>query len=58
MATKSIEVSVSRRILHIGSAAYPLTNIARVQSQVLEIKRWPPIRAFLVATLAWTANAA
>ena len=55
MATKSIEVSVSRRILHIGSAAYPLANIARVQSQVLEIKRWPAVRAFIVATLAWIA---
>jgi hypothetical protein len=55
MAIKSVEVSVSRRILHIGSAAYPLTNIARVQSQVLQIKRWPPIRAFIVATLAWIA---
>ena len=55
MATRSIEVSVSRRILHIGSAAYPLANIARVQSQVLEIKRWPAIRAFVVATLVWIA---
>jgi len=55
MATKSVEVSVSRRILHVGSAVYPLTNIARVQSLLLQIKLWPPIRAFIVATLAWIA---
>jgi hypothetical protein len=55
MATKTIAVSVSRRILHIGSAAYPLANIARVQSQELGIKRWPAIRAFILATLAWIA---
>lgn len=55
MAVKSVEVSVSRRILRIGSAAYPLTNIARVQSRELQIRLWPPIRAFIVATLAWIA---
>ena len=55
MDSKSIEVSVSRRILHIGSAAYPLHNIARVQSQELEIKRWPAIRTFIVVTLLWIA---
>src|SRR5215475_1536576 len=55
MDSKSIKVSVSRRILHIGSAAYPLNNIARVQSQELEIKRWPAIRAFIVLTLLWIA---
>jgi hypothetical protein len=55
MATKSIEVSVSRRILHIGSAAYPLANIARVQSQRVKFKRWPAIRAFIVQVVIWIA---
>ena len=44
---------MSRRILHIGSAAYPLANIARVQSQVLGFKRWPAVRAFIVVTVLW-----
>lgn len=55
MAAKSIEVSVTRRILHIGSAAYPLANIARVQSETLGFRRWPAIRAFIVAAVIWIA---
>jgi hypothetical protein len=55
MAVKLTEVSVSRRILHIGSAAYPLANIARVQSHMLVFKRWPAIRAFIVQAVIWIA---
>jgi hypothetical protein len=55
MAVRSIEVSVTRHILNIGSAAYPLANIARVQSQALGIRRWPAIRAFIVAVVVWIA---
>lgn len=51
MADESIKVEVSRRILHIGSAAYPLQNIARVQSQELQFARWPAIRSFLKAAV-------
>jgi heme/copper-type cytochrome/quinol oxidase subunit 2 len=51
MADESIKVEVSRRILHIGSAVYPLQNIARVQSQELRFARWPAIRSFLKAAV-------
>jgi hypothetical protein len=53
MAAERIQVEVTRRILHIGSAAYPLQNIARVQSQALEFARWPAIRSFLKAAVIW-----
>ena len=53
MATKSIAVGVSRRVLHIGSSAYPLQAIARVTSEVIRFKRWPAIRAFIGATVLW-----
>jgi hypothetical protein len=46
---------VSKRILHIGSAAYPLANIARVQSQEIKFRRWPAIRAFIIQTVIWIA---
>jgi hypothetical protein len=55
VAAERIKVEVSRRILHIGPAAYPLQNIARVQSQVLKFARWPAVRAFIVATVIWIA---
>lgn len=55
MAVKSITVSVSKRILHIGGASYPLANIARVQSQKIEFRRWPAIRAFIIQAVVWTA---
>jgi hypothetical protein len=53
VAAEPIKVEVSRRILHIGSAAYPLQNIARVQSQELEWVRWPAIKSFLKAAVIW-----
>jgi heme/copper-type cytochrome/quinol oxidase subunit 2 len=53
MAAEPIKIEVSRRILHIGSAAYPLQNIARVQSQELEWVRWPAIKSFLRAAVIW-----
>jgi len=53
VAAELIQVEVSRRILHIGSAAYPLQNIARVQSQELEWVRWPAIKSFLKAFVIW-----
>lgn len=55
MAAKPITVSVSKRILHVGSAAYPLANIARVQSQALEFRRWPAIRDFIIQAVIWIA---
>lgn len=53
MAAKPITVSVSKRILHIGSSSYPLANIARVQSQEIEFRRWPAIRAFIIQAVIW-----
>jgi len=53
VAAELIKVEISRRILHIGSAAYPLQNIARVESQELEWVRWPAIRSFLRAFVIW-----
>jgi hypothetical protein len=53
VAAERIKVEVSRRILHIGPAAYPLQNIARVQSQVLKFARWPTIRSFVKAAVIW-----
>jgi hypothetical protein len=49
VAAERIRVEVSRRILHIGCAAYPLQNIARVQSRVPKFARWPAIRSFVKA---------
>jgi hypothetical protein len=53
VAAEPIKVEVSRRILHIGSAAYPLQNIARVQSQELQWVRWPAIKSFLKTAVVW-----
>lgn len=58
MAAERTRVEISRRILHIGSAAYPLQNIARVQPQALEFARWPAIKSFLKAVTIWTVVAA
>jgi hypothetical protein len=55
MAGKSITVSVSRRILHIGDAAYPLANIARVQAEPVKFIRGPAIRRFIIQTVTWIA---
>lgn len=42
-----INVEVYRGILHIGSAAYPLRNIARVQSVRVKFRRWLLFQRFL-----------
>jgi len=55
MAGKSITVSVSKRILHIGDAAYPLANIARVQAEPVKFVRWPAIRRFIIQAVIWIA---
>src|SRR5690348_17261651 len=46
-----INIDVSRRVLRIGPAAYPVQNIARVQAIKLVPNRARAVRRFLVAVL-------
>jgi Family of unknown function (DUF6232) len=46
-----IEVGVSRRVLRIGAAAYPVQNIARAQTVTLVPRRGRAWRRFLLAVV-------
>jgi hypothetical protein len=48
-----LEVSVSRRILWIGSAAYPLHNIARAQTVELHPDRAGAVSKYFRQLVAW-----
>jgi hypothetical protein len=48
-----LEVGVSRRILWIGAAAYPLHNIARAQTVEIRPDRAGSVRKYLGQVLAW-----
>ena len=48
-----LEVGVSRRILWIGAAAYPLHNIARAQTVEIRPARGGAIRKYLGQVAAW-----
>jgi Family of unknown function (DUF6232) len=50
-----IEVSVSRRVLWIGSAAYPLHNIARAQTIELVPDRAKALRNYVIQVVLWFA---
>jgi len=48
-----IDIRVSRRILWIGSEAYPLHNIARAQTVNLVPRRAPAVWAYVKAIMLW-----
>lgn len=48
-----IDVRVSRRVLWVGEAAYPLQNIARAQRVKLVPKRGAALRSYVKAVLFW-----
>lgn len=48
-----LEVSVSRRVLWIGSAAYPLHNIARAQTVKIAPDRARAVRHLVIGVVAW-----
>jgi hypothetical protein len=48
-----INVGVSRRVLRIGAAAYPVQNIARAQTVTLVPKRGRAWRRYVVAVVLW-----
>jgi hypothetical protein len=48
-----INVEISRRVLRIGAAAYPVQNIARAQTVTLEPKRGTAWRRYVVAVVFW-----
>ncbi|WP_426569450.1 DUF6232 family protein [Streptomyces canus] len=50
-AAAGVELRVSRRLLWVGEAAYPLHNITRVHTFVLRPKRMEALNDFL----KWTA---
>jgi uncharacterized protein DUF6232 len=50
---KVLEVGVSRRILWIGSAAYPLHNIARAQTIEIAPDRGRAVRHYVAQMLVW-----
>lgn len=48
-----LEVRVSRRILWIGAAAYPLHNIARAQTVEIRPDRAGSVRSYLGQVVVW-----
>ncbi|NEA45510.1 DUF6232 family protein [Streptomyces sp. SID10815] len=44
---RSVDMRVSKRLLWVGGAAYPLENITRVHTFVLTPRRWEAVRLFL-----------
>jgi hypothetical protein len=50
-----LDVGVSRRILWIGSAAYPLQNIARAQAIEIAPNRARAIRHYIAQVVIWLA---
>lgn len=48
-----INVEISRRVLRIGAAAYPVQNIARAQTVTLVPKRGTAWRRYVVAVVFW-----
>lgn len=48
-----INVGISRRVLRIGAAAYPVQNIARAQTVTLIPKRGTAWRHYVVAVMFW-----
>lgn len=57
-SSETIDVSVSRRILWIGGEAYPLQNIARVQSVSYEPRRNRVIARYIRTVIIWLVVAA
>jgi hypothetical protein len=55
VATRSINVQVHSGILHIGTAAYPLRNIASVRMDAYRLRRWPYVRSFIGAVIGLVA---
>jgi Family of unknown function (DUF6232) len=48
-----VNVGISRRVLRIGAAAYPVQNIARAQTVKLEPNRAKACRRFFAALVLW-----
>lgn len=55
MSSKVINVGVSQGVLYIGSEAYPLHNIARVQTVELAPRRGRAVGSFVKEILLWAA---
>ncbi len=52
-SSEVINVRVSRRVLWIGSDAYPLQNIARAQARKIIPPRGTPVRDYIRALVGW-----
>jgi uncharacterized protein DUF6232 len=52
-SSEVINVRVSRRVLWIGSDAYPLQNIARAQARKITPPRGTPVRDYIKAVFGW-----
>jgi Family of unknown function (DUF6232) len=52
-SSEVINVRVSRRVLWIGSDAYPLQNIARAQARKIIPPRGTPVRDYIKAVFGW-----
>jgi hypothetical protein len=57
MATIDTDVQVSKRVLWIGSDAYPLQNIARAQVRTFQPIPGTPVKDFIKNILKWAAIA-
>jgi hypothetical protein len=55
MSSKIINIEVSQGVLYIGGEAYPLHNIARVQTVELVPRRGRAVGAFVKEILLWAA---
>jgi hypothetical protein len=53
MSAVNTEVRVSKRVLWVGSDAYPLQNIARAQVGTLRPEHGTPVRNYLKDLLRW-----
>jgi hypothetical protein len=52
-SSEVINVRVSRRVLWIGSDAYPLQNIARAQARKITPHPGTPVRDYIKAVIGW-----
>lgn len=53
MAAVGTDVRVSKRVLWVGSDAYPLQNIARAQVGTIPPERGKPVKDFIKAIAGW-----
>jgi hypothetical protein len=53
MSHKRTDVEISKQILRIGSAAYPVQNIARARTVKLAPNRGAALRRYLKAVVLW-----